>query len=362
MNSCIEQTFPESSTATADQVANSPAGMQAMMSAIVGYINTYNSYGQGYNFDFGYSAFGMTRETMCEDFFVYNSNYDYFSSFGKCLALAENSTVNSLYYYYYKFLNNTNNLIRLIDPETATETNRQYLGIAKTFRALIYMDISRFFEYKKTGIAKLDNEAEANKIYGLTVPIIYENITESEARDNPRVPFYTMYEYILNDLDDAEEYLKDYTRPAKNMPDQTIIYGLKARLWLEMGTRFEKYPNDLSALTQNVDLGWSIISPKIVMQKHAEYDPQSHLKQWSTTVIGIGMVRRQKLYGRIQYHPNRRLVMGFDHEPGKYPQHMVELCRKYMYRTDIRCRQLHLLGYPHNQQGLIRSNTGYGLA
>lgn len=28
MNSCIEQTFPESSTATADQVANSPAGMQ----------------------------------------------------------------------------------------------------------------------------------------------------------------------------------------------------------------------------------------------------------------------------------------------------------------------------------------------
>lgn len=203
MNSCIEQTFPESSTATADQVANSPAGMQAMMSAIVGYINTYNSYGQGYNFDFGYSAFGITRETMCEDFFVYNSNYDYFSSFGKCLALAENSTVNSLYYYYYKFLNNTNNLIRLIDPETATETNRQYLGIAKTFRALIYMDISRFFEYKKTGIAKLDNEAEANKIYGLTVPIIYENITESEARDNPRVPFYTMYEYILNDLDDA---------------------------------------------------------------------------------------------------------------------------------------------------------------
>lgn len=117
------------------------------------------------------------------------------------------------------------------------------------------MDISRFFEYKKTGIAKLDNEAEANKIYGLTVPIIYENITESEARDNPRVPFYTMYEYILKDLDDAEEYLKDYTRPAKNMPDQTIIYGLKARLWLEMGTRFEKYPNDLSALTQNVDLG-----------------------------------------------------------------------------------------------------------
>ena len=78
-----------------------------------------------------------------------------------------------------------------------------------------------------------------------------------------------MYEYILNDLDDAEEYLKDYTRPAKNMPDQTIIYGLKARLWLEMGTRFEKYPNDLSALTQNVDLG--VNSAKDCYAKAAEY-------------------------------------------------------------------------------------------
>ena len=43
MNSCIEQTFPESSTVTADQIADSPAGMQAMLNAVVGYINTYNS-------------------------------------------------------------------------------------------------------------------------------------------------------------------------------------------------------------------------------------------------------------------------------------------------------------------------------
>ena len=255
MNSCIEQTFPESSTVTADQIADSPAGMQAMLNAVVGYINTYNSYGNGYNFDFGYSAFGMTRETMGEDFFVYKSNYDYFSTFGTCRTLAESSTVNSLYYFYYKFLNNANNLIRLIDPETTNETNKQYLGRAKTFRAMIYMDISRFFEYKKTGIAKLDNEAEANKVYGLTVPIIYEDMPETDARNNPRAPFYTMYEYILNDLNKAEELLQDYVRPTKNMPDLTVIYGLKARFWLELGSRFEKYPNDLSALTQNVQIG-----------------------------------------------------------------------------------------------------------
>lgn len=269
MNSCIEQTFPESSTVTADQVAESPAGMQAMFNAVVGYINTYNSYGNGYNFDFGYSAFGMNRDAMCEDFFVYKSNYDYFSSFGTCRALADNATVNSLYYYYYKFLNNANNLIRLIDPETTDETYRQYLGVAKTFRALIYMDITRFFEYKKTGIARLDNEAEANKVFGLTVPIIYEDLKEADARNNPRVPFYTMYEYILNDLNSAEELLQNYSRPTKNIPDLAVISGMKARLWLELGTRFEKYPNDLSTLTQNVNIG--INSAKDCYTKAVEY-------------------------------------------------------------------------------------------
>ena len=268
-SSCIEETFPKSSTATAEQIAKSPAAMQAMLNAVVGYVNTYNSYGQGYSFDFGYSAYGIARDVMCEDFFLYKSGYDYFGDFGKCQSIADNSFVNSLYYYYYKFLNNANNLIRIVDPATATETTKQYLGIARTFRALIYMDMARYFEYKKTGISKLDNEATQNKIYGLTVPIINENITEKEARNNPRVPFYTIYKYILDDLDSAESLLADYLRPAKNTPNLSVIAGLKARLWLEMATRFEKYPDDLSPFKQHVD--GTITSAKDCYDKAAEY-------------------------------------------------------------------------------------------
>lgn len=268
LNGCIEQTFPESGTATADQVVQSPAAMQAMLNAIAGYINMYNSYGGGYEFDFGYSGFGLFRDVMCEDFYACKANYDYFNAFAKCQYLGETTVSTTHYYYYYKFLSNANNVIRIIDQETASESNLQNLGIAKAFRALIYMDMARYYEYKKTGIAKLDNEAETNKIYGLTVPIVDENITESEARNNPRVPFYTMYEYIMNDLDDSEKYLQNYTRPAKNMPDLTVVYGLKARMWLEMGTRFEKYPNDLSTFTQNSSMG--ISSAKECYEKAAK--------------------------------------------------------------------------------------------
>ena len=55
-----------------------------------------------------------------------------------------------------------------------------------------------------------------------------------------------MYRFILNDLDKAEEYLAGFTRKARNTPDLTVVYGLKARTWLEIATRFRLYPDDLS--------------------------------------------------------------------------------------------------------------------
>lgn len=285
MSSCIEETFPENATATAEQIAESPAAMEAMLNAVVGFVNAYNAYGQGYTWDLGYASYGITREVMCEDFYIYKSGYDYYNSFGLCRSLADNAEVNSIYYYYYKFLNNVNNLIRIVDLENATETNRQYVGIAKVYRAMIYMDMARLFEFKKTGIAKLDDEAAANKIYGLTVPIIDENITEAEARNNPRVPFYTIYKYILDDLDNAETLLADYSRPAKNMPDLAIIAGLKARFWLELGTRFEKYPDDLTTLVQNVDLG--ISSDKDCYIKAADYARQAIAQSGATPLTEL---------------------------------------------------------------------------
>ncbi len=252
MSGCMEETFPQSSTATAGQVAQSKAAQQAMTNAIVGFTNAYNTYGLSYIFDFGYSAFGIARDVLCEDFYVYSSTYDYFGNYGVCRNLSASNMSNALYYYYYKFLNNTNNLLRSVDEATAGETGRQGIGIAKVFRAMIYMDMARFFEYKKTGVARLDDEAQANGVYGLTVPIVTEHLAEKDARNNPRVPFHTLYKFILDDLASAEVLLKDYARPAKSHPDMAVISGLKARLWLEIATRSEKSADDLAAIKQYV--------------------------------------------------------------------------------------------------------------
>lgn len=253
ISSCIEETFPQSDIATAQQVAESSAAQMGQINAIVNFVNAYNTYGLDYSFDFGYSAFGITRDVMCEDFYVYDAYYDYFSWFGTCQELSANAMANAIYYYYYKFLNNTNNLIRVVDEATADGTSKQYIGIAKAFRAMIYMDMARFYEYKKTGIARLDDEARENNVYGLTVPIVTEQTTEVDARNNPRAPYYTMYKFILDDLESAEILLKDYVRPRKNLPDKAVINGLKARLWLDIATRTEKNPEALAAIKEHVN-------------------------------------------------------------------------------------------------------------
>ena len=90
-------------------------------------------------------------------------------------------------------------------------------------------------------------------LYGITVPIITAETTEEEGRNNPRAPFYAVYKFILDDLASAEELLSDYQRPTKNLPCTPVVHGLMARMWLEMGSRFELYPEDLNTLNNNTD-------------------------------------------------------------------------------------------------------------
>lgn len=270
LNSCIEQTFPQGSTATSTQVANSPKAMQALLSAITGHMNAFNTLGGFSAYDFGYASTGLLRDIMGEDMYLYQTDMDYMPTFGVCRGLTDDEgEVYFIFNYYFRLLNLTNNLIRTGNVDNTTEENQQYVGIAKVYRAMVYMDLARFYEYKKTGIAKLDNEAAEKKLYGLTVPIIGENMFEKEARNNPRTPFYTLYKYVMDDLDSAEQLLKDYKRTSKDLPDLSIVYGMKARLWLEMASRFEQSSEDLASFTAHEKMG--VTTAKECYAKAAEY-------------------------------------------------------------------------------------------
>lgn len=269
LNSCIEEVFPESSTATIDQIGKSDQAISAMVNSVVASINAFRSYGPQFYHDFGYSGYNLIRESACEDFFCHEPKFDFFDTYGVCNDLGDADVVNTIWYYNYKFLNNVNNALSALEKADDAPENKYYKGICLSYRAMIYMDLVRMYEYKKTGVEKLDAEAASKNLYGITVPIITDETTEEEGRNNPRAPFYAVYKFILDDLASAEELLSDYQRPTKNLPCTPVVHGLMARMWLEMGSRFELYPEDLNTLNNNTDL--NIASKETCFTKAAEY-------------------------------------------------------------------------------------------
>ena len=134
--------------------------------------------------------------------------------------------------YYYRFMQAVNNVISAINPESATSQQKGWLGAAYAYRAMLYLDLARMYEYLPCDVTSNINE-DGNDVAGLTVPIVKAGMSEAEARNNPRVPHATMATFIEEDLNTAEQYLPNLTDTRGNiLPDLACAYGLKARLYM----------------------------------------------------------------------------------------------------------------------------------
>lgn len=242
MQSCIEEEFPtDYATGEQMQTAKNPGkillnGLNAKM------VEQFSYNGAQVAYDWGYPSQMLIRDILGGDEPVSNVINDYLA------WIADGTSLNMFslytYSYYYDLVSNANNMVEKFGSDDSDQ--KAYAGAARAYRALAYLDMTRMFEYKTTGFSSLDAQAEKNKVAGLTVPIVTEKTTAKESKNNPRAPFYTMYRFILNDLKLAESEMKGFERANKTQPDESVVYGLEARLWLEMATRFEKNPEDLA--------------------------------------------------------------------------------------------------------------------
>ena len=107
---------------------------------------------------------------------------------------------------------------------------------------MAYLDAARMYEYLPTDGTTSINE-DKNDVKGLTVPIVTDQTSEEQARNNPRATRQQMAEFILSDLDAAEKNIEKLTISSKVMPHLDVVYGLKARyyMWLEDYANAEKY-------------------------------------------------------------------------------------------------------------------------
>ena len=196
------------------------------------YLNNYDVLGGGYAYDWGYGSMMHIRDVMGEDMAIIESSYDWYTSWSYNRNNSEAyASTQYIWNYYWKLVQTTNNVVKAIDPKTASETNLGYLGIGHAFRAFAYLDMARMFEFLPNDAVDGLNDA-GNRVDSLTVPIVTELTTEKEAGNNPRVHRKDMYEFILSDLDIAEANITKAKRLSKTMPDLSVVYGLKARLYM----------------------------------------------------------------------------------------------------------------------------------
>lgn len=246
LTGCLEEYTPTNG-ATGTQIEG--ADKQSLSNAVASYMNSaVMTADGGHSYDIGFMGFAIWRDAMTADLPVYDPAYDYYTVFGYQTYLGDYALQALIWQRYYGLVQKTNLLLGVANPEV--EADRVYMGNALAYRAMAYMDLARLYEYRHTDVAYLDQRGE--QIKGLTAPIVTEKTTDASGRSNPRAPFYEMYRFILTDLNNAETYLANtHVADSKLSACLGVIYGLKARFYLDLGTRYSKYPDELAKQTEN---------------------------------------------------------------------------------------------------------------
>lgn len=245
---CIKETFP-TSVASSEQVAQSASAVKSMAAGMHAFVNNFGTLGDD-AYDWGYPSICLIRETMCEDLASVPSGYEWYSSWMQNSYQGDGYVYGQfIWNYFTKFLLTANSVISAVPEDVESASSAAYLAMAFCYRAMINLDMGRMYEFKK------NSYTSAPELEGLTIPIIKENLTEEQARNNPRVPKAELIDFIVSDLEKAvklfggETFASDkdksklFSRLKMNEPDITVAFGLLARtyLWKEDYENAAKY-------------------------------------------------------------------------------------------------------------------------
>ena len=234
LTSCIDETVPESGSATSEQVGASASALEASLSGIPSQMaQGYYVYGnQTHETDMAYPQFMIACTEMLGDMYPLGSNsgYDWYANYN---TMARNVGDNSYMAYLpwftlYRFVKACNDVIGTVDIESESVSTqiKGMAGSAYAMRAFSYYMLTVLFE-------PVENKyTDVSKVLGLTVPIVTEDTQGEAAKSNPRVKHDEMIEFILSDLEKAESALKNWSPSSKLLPDLAVVYGIRAKVHL----------------------------------------------------------------------------------------------------------------------------------
>ncbi len=243
--SCIKEVLPVGGSQTQAQVSASKTAMMSMIKAIPASMTTSGTIGYASSYgdhtDFGIPGIHLRFEHMLEDMATMAENPFYNRFYAYDMNEAQGYQYTYCAYFwdaYYTWIRLVNDVILSIKPvveqsgeaeDEETVKLRDILGQAYAYRAMCYFDLARLYEPKVNDYTEV-----SESILGLTVPIVDENTTLEQTKNNPRVPRKEMYDFIFGDLTKAIELL-DETDRTFSRPTLYSVYGMMAKAYLELG-------------------------------------------------------------------------------------------------------------------------------
>ena len=234
LTGCIDEVEPTSSVSQ-EQLDSSIKAAESGIYAMPGFMPNFDT--SGYypgstsHIDFGYSSFMHVRDCMTGDMPKPATGLDRYSLWGEAYVTDNLAYTQLIWNYYYKQILSTNIAAKSYELESENQTARGARSVAMAFRAMLYLDLARWFEFLPNEVTSSVTD-DGNDVLNLTVPIVTEETTEEDARNNPRATHKEMFDFILSDLTYAAENIKYSTFTERTLPNEACVYGLLARLYM----------------------------------------------------------------------------------------------------------------------------------
>lgn len=304
LTGCIEEAIP-TDTITQGELEGTPKGTEALVWAMPGHMNVIGTLDLNYHFDFGWPSLMHIHDVMTEDMYVRDAGgYNWFASWSSNVSQGPDYLICQYpWNYYYAQVITTNKTIAAVDPETTDAQLQQFLGSGYAYRAFVYLDLARTYEFLPTEF-NAGKSPDGKDILGLTVPIVDENTTEDMMRNNPRVSHEAMFEFITSDLTKAIDLLSKGGSPSsKTLPGLQVAYGLMARAYLWDASYQEEIKEDAAkAATQYGE------AAKYAQMAYAGLSPMTQ-QQWLDPATGFNTSDPSAWMFAGQYVPEDNAVV-----------------------------------------------------
>ena len=302
---CIREVFPKESSITEGQLAQSSAGMESMMKSVPSAMAAHVAASYDHS-DFGYHSIGLYKDHHAMIMFPCarpekggNPYYSRLQAPNYGFDMGTNGGyTHYIWYNYYPFIKKANDIIGSVGDDEAL---KEYRGLAKTFRALFYLDMVGYYDSLPAKAPELPTyEKDLEVVIGYTVPIVTQDTTEEKAKENLRATRLQIFDFIFSDLADAEACLEKFETTTPIYPELAAVYGLYARAYMWLGQFSDADVFD-AAKNENVnkDDYPAIVTGQEAYQKAYDYAelamqtanvPFMTREQWTNVTTGFNSV------------------------------------------------------------------------